>query len=44
VKNGKLAEHWDAAEIPSKLPDFLLKPLSELAKEPNAKTTRKKEK
>jgi hypothetical protein len=44
VKNGKLAEHWDAAEIPKKLPDFLLKPLSELAKEPSAKAPPKKEK
>jgi hypothetical protein len=29
-------EHWDAAEIPSKLPEFLLKPLSELPKKPAA--------
>jgi predicted SnoaL-like aldol condensation-catalyzing enzyme len=33
VKNGKLAEHWDPAEIPSKLPDYLLKPLSQLPKD-----------
>lgn len=32
VKNGKLAEHWDPAEIPSRPPDFLQKPLSELPK------------
>jgi predicted SnoaL-like aldol condensation-catalyzing enzyme len=44
VKNGKLAEHWDAAEIPKKLPDFLLKPLSELAKEPSTKAPATKEK
>ena len=36
VKDGKLMEHWDAAEIPSKLPEFLLKPLSELPKKPAA--------
>jgi hypothetical protein len=30
-------EHWDAAEIPGKLPDFLLKPLSELPKSTPAK-------
>ena len=44
VKNGKLAEHWDAAVIPSKLPEYLLKPLSELKKEPGAQTPPKKEK
>jgi hypothetical protein len=44
VKNGKLAEHWDSAVIPTKLPDYLRKPLSELAKEPNAKAPPKKEK
>jgi predicted SnoaL-like aldol condensation-catalyzing enzyme len=29
VKDGKLMEHWDPAEIPAKLPGFLLKPLSQ---------------
>jgi predicted SnoaL-like aldol condensation-catalyzing enzyme len=32
VKNGKLTEHWDAAEIPKKLPSYLQKPLSQLPK------------
>ncbi len=42
VKDGKLMEHWDAAEIPAKLPEFLLKPLSELPKKPGAQAKAKK--
>jgi predicted SnoaL-like aldol condensation-catalyzing enzyme len=42
VKDGKLMEHWDAAEIPSKLPEFLLKPLSELPKKQGALAPGKK--
>ena len=42
VKDGKLMEHWDAAEIPAKLPEFLLKPLSELPKKPGAQAQTKK--
>ena len=34
VKNGKLTEHWDAAEIPKNLPSYLQKPLSQLPKPP----------
>ena len=41
VKDGKLMEHWDAAEIPAKLPEFLLKPLSELPKKPGAQAKAK---
>jgi predicted SnoaL-like aldol condensation-catalyzing enzyme len=36
VKDGKLLEHWDAAEIPAKLPQYLLKPLSQLPQKPAA--------
>jgi predicted SnoaL-like aldol condensation-catalyzing enzyme len=42
VKDGKLIEHWDAAEIPAKLPEFLLKPLTELPKKPDAQAKDKK--
>ncbi len=36
VKDGKLMEHWDAAEIPAKVPEFLLKPMSEISRKPDA--------
>jgi predicted SnoaL-like aldol condensation-catalyzing enzyme len=42
VKDGKLMEHWDAAEIPTKLPEFLLKPLAELPKKQAAPAPDKK--
>jgi len=33
IKNGKLAEHWDPAEIPKVLPSYLLKPLDKSPKD-----------